>query len=167
MYVSCHIRICSHSWNGEESKSTCSICVGGPGRLPAPSPLLRWRSWGGEGWRAGSSLGILSREGGISGKQAASWNGRFFWRVNLADYSRGWIRQVATARYFSGSFWRIYLAGHFGAFIWRVILAHFFGGFSQSMKQANFKASKKRKRTGKECTISESLNCIMNIVCSQ
>ena len=36
---------------------------------PAPLAVL----WGGrEGWRAGSSLGILSREGGISGKQAAS-----------------------------------------------------------------------------------------------
>ncbi len=124
MYVSCHIRICSHSWNGNESKSTCSMCVGGPGRLLASPPLLRWRScWGGrEGRRAGSSLGILSREGGISGKHAASWNGRFFWRVNSADYSRGWIRQVATARYFGGSFGRIYLVGHFGAFIWRVFV---------------------------------------------
>jgi hypothetical protein len=59
------------------------------------------------------------------------------------------------------------LAGHFGAFIWRVILAHSFGGFSQSMKQANFNASKKGKRIEKECTISESVNCIMNIVCSR
>ncbi len=60
---------------GNESKSTCSICVGGPGRLPAPSPSSVGGAaggGGGEGWRAGSSLGILSREGGISGKQAAS-----------------------------------------------------------------------------------------------
>ncbi len=38
--------------------------------------------------------GILSREGGISGKQAASWNGGFFRRVNSAGFSRGWIQQV-------------------------------------------------------------------------
>jgi hypothetical protein len=49
------------------------------------------------------------------------------------------------ARYFGGSFWRIYLAGHFGAFIWRVILAHLFGGFSQSMKQTNSKARKRKE----------------------
>ncbi len=51
---------------GNESKSTCSGCVGGPGRLPALSPLLRWRScWGGgEGWRAGSCLGIWAGKGG-------------------------------------------------------------------------------------------------------
>ncbi len=46
---------------------------GWAGPAPCPLPLLRWRSCGGgEGWRAGSSLGILSREGGISGKQAVS-----------------------------------------------------------------------------------------------
>ena len=59
---------------GNESKSTCSSAwVGRAGSLPPLPPLLRWWSCGeGEGWRAGSSLGILSREGGISGKQAAS-----------------------------------------------------------------------------------------------
>ncbi len=46
---------------------------GWAGRLPAPSPCsVGGAVGGGEGWRAGSSLGILSREGGISGKQAAS-----------------------------------------------------------------------------------------------
>ncbi len=110
----------------KERKSTCSICVGGPGRLPAPSPTLRWRSCGGGGggWRVRSCLGILSGEGGFSGKQAASWNGRFFWQVNSAGYSRGWIGQISTARYFGGSFWRIYLAGHFGAFFWRVFTSN-------------------------------------------
>ena len=58
---------------GKERKSTCSICVGGPGRLPAPSPRsVGGAVGGGEGWRAGSCLGILDREGGIFGKQAAS-----------------------------------------------------------------------------------------------
>ncbi len=60
---------------GNESKSTCLRCVGGPGRLPAPSPGSVGGAaggGGGKGWQAGSCLGILSREGGISGKQAAS-----------------------------------------------------------------------------------------------
>jgi hypothetical protein len=37
------------------------------------------------------------------------------------------------------------LADHVGAFIWRIILAHLFGGFSQSMKQASFKAKKRKE----------------------
>ncbi len=46
--------------------------VGRAGSLsPPPAPLAELPG-GGEGWRAGSCLGILSREGGISGKQAAS-----------------------------------------------------------------------------------------------
>ena len=112
---------------------------------------------GGEGWQAGSSQGILSREGGISGKQAASWNGRFFWRVNSAGYSRGWIQQVSMARYFGGSFWRVILAGHFGAFIWRVFMANEASGFQRKVKQ----------RKERKCIISRSVNCIMSIVCSQ
>ncbi len=132
---------------GKKRKSTCSICVGGPGRLPAPSPLLRWRSPGGGGGLAGRvQPGDLSREGGIFGKQAGSWNGRFFWRVNSADYSRGWIRQIFMARYFGGSVWRIYLAGHFGAFTWRVFIVN---------------EISKTKEKEKKCTISESVSCIM------
>jgi hypothetical protein len=46
--------------------------VGRAGSLPPPPALLAELQVGGEGWRAGSCLGILSREGGISGKQAAS-----------------------------------------------------------------------------------------------
>ncbi len=126
-----------------------------PCPLP-PAPLAELLGGGGgAGWRARSSLGILSREGGTSGKQAASWNERFFWRVNSAGYSREWIRQVATARYFGRSFWRIYL---------QVVLAHLFGEFSQLMKQASFKA---KERKEKKCTISRSVNCIVNIVYSQ
>jgi hypothetical protein len=91
-----------------------------------------------------SCLGILSGEGGISGKQAASWNGWFFWQVNSAGYSRGWIWQIFTARYFGRSFWRIYLAGHFGTFIWRV--------FTSNDKQAV-----EQKRKGKENVQSVNL----------
>ncbi len=58
---------------GNESKSTSSICVvGRAGSLPPPPCSVGGAAGGGEGWRAGSSLGILSREGGISGKQAES-----------------------------------------------------------------------------------------------
>jgi hypothetical protein len=49
------------------------------------------------------------------------------------------------AHLFGGSFWRIYLAGF----------------HSQWSKQI-LKQEKEKK-----CTISESVNCIMNIVCSQ
>ncbi len=124
--------------------------VGRAGSLPPPpAPLAE--PWGGEGWRAGSCLGILSREGGISGKQATSWNGRLFWQVNSAYYSRGWIRQIFTARYSGGSFWRIYLAGHFGTFIWRVFTVN---------ETSKFKAKEEKKR---KCTISESVDCIMSL----
>ena len=46
--------------------------VGRAGSLPPPPGSVGGAGGGGEEWRAGSSLGILSREGGISGKQAAS-----------------------------------------------------------------------------------------------
>ncbi len=126
MYVLCYTRICSHSWDVKRKEKYLFNMRGWAGPAPCPLPPLRWRSrgGGGEGWRAMSCLGILSGEGGISGKQAASWNGRFFWQVNSADYSRGCIRQIFTPRYFGGSFWRIYLAGHFGTFIWRVFVSN-------------------------------------------
>ncbi len=38
---------------GKESKSTCSICVSGPGRLPAPPPAPLAELWGGGGVRVG------------------------------------------------------------------------------------------------------------------
>ncbi len=136
----------------------------GPALCPLPpAPLAE--PWVGGGGLAGRvQPGDFEQGRGISnGKQAASWNGRFF----LASKFGGLFSRVNASRYFGGLFWRIYLAGHFCAFIWWVILAHLFGGHSQSMKQANFKASKKRKRKEKECTISGSVNCIMNIVYSQ
>jgi hypothetical protein len=48
------------------------VWVGQAGSLPPPPCSVGGAVGGGEGWRAESSLGILSREGGISGKQAAS-----------------------------------------------------------------------------------------------
>ena len=60
-----------------------------------------------------SCLGILSGEGGISGKQ--------IWRVMLAGGS--------------GMFpWQDVLAGLFGGSVWRVKLAHLFNGFSKQEK---------------------------------
>ncbi len=114
--------------------------------LPAPSPCsVDGAMGGGEGWRAGPSLGILSREGG-----------------DLWQASRELKWQIFLASKFGGLFSLVNPADFHGKIFWRVILAHLFGGFSQSMKQANSKARKEKK-----CTISESVNCIMNIVCSQ
>ncbi len=83
--------------------------------LPPPAPLAE--PWGGGGWRAGSCLGILSREGGISASKP---------RVEMADFSGEKIQRIILAGE-SGRFSRQdTLAGHFGTFIWRVILAHLF-----------------------------------------
>ncbi len=106
----CFVRICKHS---RESKSTCSRCTGGPGRLLTPSPLLRWPRGGegGGGWQVMSCLGDLER-----GRED-------LWQVNLAGHVRGWIWRVSMARHFGGSTWRVYLAGQVGSFIWRVFKA--------------------------------------------
>ncbi len=128
-------------WGKKVKVPVQNAWVGQAGSLPPP-PLLRWRSCGGGGrvGGPGPAWGFWAGKGGISGKQAASWNGRFFWRVNLADYSRRWIRQVATARYFGGLFWRIYLAGHFGAFIWRVFTVN------ETGKLQSFKEKEKKRK---------------------
>ena len=60
---------------GKERKSTCSICVGGPGRLPAPSPRSVGGAVGGGGGGGLASHvlpGDFERGRGVSGKQAAS-----------------------------------------------------------------------------------------------
>ncbi len=74
MYVSCHKEYVAIHEMGMKAKVPVQYAwVGRAGSLPPlpPAPLVELLG-GGEGWRAGSSLGILSREGGISGKQAAS-----------------------------------------------------------------------------------------------
>jgi hypothetical protein len=133
---------------GNESKSTCSICVGGPGRLPAPSPLAPLAELLGGG-RVGGPGPAWDFEQGRGDLWQASRELK--WRVILAGESGRLPRQDI-------------LAGHFGAFIWWVILAHLFSGFSWSMKQASFKQRKEKK---KKCTISRSVDCIVDIVYSQ
>ena len=80
-----------------------------PCPLP-PAPLAEPGGEGGGGWQVVSCLGILSGEGGISGK--------WIWRVMFAGGS--------------GVFpWQDILAGLLGGSIRRVKLAHSFGGFSK------------------------------------
>ncbi len=70
---------------GTERKSTCSICVGGPGRLPAPSP----RSVGGAvGWGQGAFIWRVILAGHFGGS---------FWRVILAGHFGAFIWQVFTS----------------------------------------------------------------------
>ncbi len=94
--------------------------MGGPGRLPAPSP----RSVGGAGGRG--RVGGPGLAWGFEQGRGVLWQAsrELKWQVFLASKFGGlfsWVNPTDfTARYFGGSFWRIYLAGHFGAFIWRV-----------------------------------------------
>ena len=104
------MRICYVLWeyvNMKGSRSTCTRCVGGPGRL-SPPPPLRCRSHGGRGgggWRVVSCLGILSREGGIFGLWVR--------RVSFAcGYGKS-IRQLYTASLYGKSIRQLYMAGLF------------------------------------------------------
>ena len=90
----------------KERKSTCSICVGGLGRLPAPSPRSVGGAVGGGGGLASHVLPGDFEQGRGD-----------LWQVNLAGHTRGWI-------------WHVSMARHFGGSVWRVSLAHLFGGFS-------------------------------------
>jgi hypothetical protein len=152
----CHIRICNHSCEGNESKSTCSGCLGEPGQSPAPSPLLRWRScWGGEeGGGPGLAWGFWAGKGGSLASKYPSCNGSYFWRLNSAGWNRTLIRQVATADFSGGSFWR-------------VILAHLFGGFPWQVNQSSFKEKQSKEKRSKLCTFSGPVDRIINIVYSQ
>ena len=108
----CSVRICKHS---RESKSTCSRCTGGPGRLLAPSP----RSVGGAGGGGGRRLASHVLPGDLERGRGD------LWQVNLAGHTHGWIWHVSMARHFGGSTWRVYLAGLFGGSSWLIHLAGF------------------------------------------
>ena len=104
----CPVRICKHV---RESKSTCTRCVGGPGRLPTPSPRSADGAGGGGG---GVRLASCVLPGDLE-------QGRGDLRlVNWAGHIRVWIWRVSMARHF---------AGLLGGSIWRVKLAHLFNGF--------------------------------------
>jgi hypothetical protein len=92
----------------KERKSTCSICVGGPGRLPAPSP----RSVGGAvGEGGGLASHVLPGDFERGRGSLASEFGGLFSRVDLADFHGKTFWRVILADLFGGSFWHIYLAG--------------------------------------------------------
>ncbi len=102
---------------------------------PRPSPLLRHAEpvWGGgrEGvYRAGSCLGILSGEGGVtlaskyrepdSHSILARKNRRLGSHLSSASYFGKLFRQVISATYSGISIWRGFIASKFSRFIQRV-----------------------------------------------
>ena len=82
--------------------------MGGPGRLPTPSPCSADGAVGGEG---GGRLASCVLPGDLERGRGD------LWLVNLAGHVRGWIWRVSTARHFGGSAWRVSLAGQVGSFI--------------------------------------------------
>jgi hypothetical protein len=107
-YMLCSVRICKHL---RESKSTCSRCTGGPGRLSAPSP----RSVGGAGGEGGGRLASHVLPGG-------SWAGK---GGSLACEFGGLCSRVDLACFHGKTFWRVCLAGLFGGSSWLIHLAGF------------------------------------------
>ena len=101
----CPVRICKHV---RESKSTCTGCVGRPGRLPTPSPRSADGAVGGGG---GGRLASCVLPGDLERGRGD------LWLVNLACHIRVWIWLVSTARHFGGFAWRVNLAGQVGSFI--------------------------------------------------
>ncbi len=69
MHIWCHIRICSHSCKGNESKSTCSGCIGEPGHSPPPSSV-----GGGAGGGGGMADRVLP--GDSEGGRVVLWQAK-------------------------------------------------------------------------------------------
>jgi hypothetical protein len=109
---------------GNESKSTCSRCVGGPGRLPAPSPGSVGGAVRGGGGMAGQVL-----PGGFEQGRGDLWQAsrELKWRVFLASKIGGLLSLMNRAGCHGRLFWRVILAGHFGELFWHIYLAGFHG----------------------------------------
>ncbi len=107
---------------------------------PPPSSVVQSCWGGGGGWRAGSCLGILSREGG----SLASQYHELKWRLILASK-------------FGGLKSHINPASCHGGFFWRVISAHLFGGFSWQVNQAGFEEKQSKEKRSKLYTFREPL----------
>ena len=76
--------------------------MGGPGRLPTPSPCSADGAVGGGG---GGRLARYVLPGDLGQGRGD------LWRVNLAGHVRVWIWRISMARHFGGSSWLIYSAG--------------------------------------------------------
>jgi hypothetical protein len=97
--------------------------VGRAGSLPPPPAPLVELWGGGEGWRAGSCLGIFEQGRGDlwQASRELKWQiflaskfGGLFSRMNPAGFHSKIFWWVILAHLFGGSFWRIYLAGFHG-----------------------------------------------------
>ena len=112
------MRICYVLWeyvNMKGSRSTCTGCVGGPGRLPPPPPAPLPEPWGGGGsWRVGSCLGSWAGKGG-----------------SLPCELGGSHSRVDMANLYGRFIWQIYTATLYGGFVWRVKWAHLFKDWKQ------------------------------------
>ncbi len=99
-------------WGMKAKVPVQCACVGGPGRLPAPSPPAPLAELLGGGRVGGPGLAWDFEQG----------------RGDLWQVSRELKWQIFLASKFGGLFSRVNPAGCNGKIFWRVILAHLFGG---------------------------------------
>ena len=103
------MRICYVLWeyvNMKGSRSTCTRCVGGPGRLPTPSSC--------------SAGGAVGGGGGEAGKLCPAWGSWAGKGGSLAREFGGSCSRVDLACSHGKTFWRVCLAGPFGKSSWRI-----------------------------------------------
>ena len=162
MYVSCHIRICSHSWNGERKQEYLFNMRGWAGPAPCPLPPAPLA----ELWRGGGGLAGRVQPGDFEQGRGDLWQAsrELKWQIFLASKFGRLFSRVNPSGCHRKIFWRVILAGHFGGSFWLIYLAGF---HSQWNKQASKQRKEKKKGKKEKCIISRSVNCIMNIVYSQ
>ena len=90
------------------SRSTCTGCVGGPGRLPTPSPRSAAGAGGGGGGEAGELCPAWGSCAGKGGSLASEF-GVSHSCVDLACFYGKTFLRVCLAGLYGGSSWRIYL----------------------------------------------------------